>query len=245
MAPAAPPEISESDVPEAEPATVLGWLDAGEIILVDVREIIEYEEEHIPGALLSPLSSFDPARFPRFPGKKVVIHCALGKRSANAARQLIKADYPAEIINMAGGILAWQAQGCPTEVQHEDRDGLPFVDDRTSKHAMPALRPGVHPGRVLESEFLKPFGLSRAALADAVRVPPSRINAIVRGERRITAETAMRLSRYLCTTEEFWLRLQAAHDLDRARTAHGKRVTREVQPRRTSTREGRGAPPAG
>lgn len=227
---------------EASPRTVLRWLEAKKIILVDVREIIEYEEEHIPGALLSPLSNFDPHKFPKFPGRRVVIHCALGKRSANAARQLIAAGYPADVINMEGGILAWQADGCPTEVQHEDRDELPFVDDKTGKIAMPALKPGAHPGQVLDSEFMQPFGLSRAALADAIKVPPSRIGAIVRGERRITAETAMRLSRHLCTTEEFWLRLQAAHDLTKAKAAFGKQVNAQVKPRRTSTREGGPAP---
>jgi len=227
----------EIHIPEADPATVLEWLDAKEIILVDVREIVEYEEEHIPGALLCPLSTFEADLFPRFPGKRVVIHCALGKRSAAAARQLIKESYPAEVINMTGGIQAWQADGCPTEVQHEDRDGLPFVDAGAANKAMPALTPGAHPGRVLEKEFLHPFGLTRTALAKEVNVPTSRISAIVRGERGISAETAMRLSRYLCTTEEFWLRLQAAHDLAKAHDHHGGAIAREVSPRRTTTRE--------
>jgi addiction module HigA family antidote len=72
----------------------------------------------------------------------------------------------------------------------------------------------VHPGEVLLEEFMKPFGLSRNALAREIRVPPNRISKIVSGERSITADTALRLSRYFDTTPEFWLGLQADHDLE-------------------------------
>ena len=70
------------DVPEADALTVRGWLKAGEIVLVDVRETAEYEQEHIPGSVLCPLSVFDAELFPEIPEKNVVLHCAIGKRSA-------------------------------------------------------------------------------------------------------------------------------------------------------------------
>lgn len=72
----------------------------------------------------------------------------------------------------------------------------------------------IHPGEVLLEEFMKPFGLSRNALAREIRVPANRISKIVNGERCITADTALRLSRYFDTSPEFWLRLQAEYDLE-------------------------------
>jgi len=224
-------------IPEVAPQTILAWLEAGDIVLVDVRETVEYEADHIAGALLCPLSTFEAEHFPVFPGKRVVIHCAVGKRSAAACKQLRQVDYPNEVVNMAGGIAAWKDDGCPTEVQTEDRAAIPFIDGvEPGADVPPPLQAGAHPGRVLESEFLKPFGMTGAALAKAIKVPPSRISAIIRGKRRVTAETAMRLARHLCTTDEFWLRLQAAHDLAVAHKAHGAEVDREVKPRRTSAR---------
>ena len=83
---------------------------------------------------------------------------------------------------------------------------------------------------------MAPFGLSQSALADAIGVPTSRVNAIVRGHRSITAETALRLARHLCTTAEFWLRLQAAHDLSIAAHRHAADIHAQVRPRRTSPR---------
>ena len=226
------PATDPDHVTEVDSCTVLEWLEAGDIILVDVRETVEYEADHIPGALLCPLSTFEPELFPRFPGKRVVIHCAVGKRSAAACKQLQKTGYPDEVLNLEGGIGAWKAAGCPTEVQPEDRADIPFVEG-TEPADLPPLETGVHPGRVLRSEFMAPFGLSAKALALAIGVPPGRVSAIVRGERSITPETALRLARHLCTTEEFWLRLQTAHDLAKAKEAFGARVANEVQPRRT------------
>jgi len=72
----------------------------------------------------------------------------------------------------------------------------------------------VHPGEVLLGEFLKPMGLSQNRLALDIGVPPRRINEIVLGKRRISAETALRLARYFGSTPQFWLGLQADHDLD-------------------------------
>lgn len=68
--------------------------------------------------------------------------------------------------------------------------------------------PPVHPGEVLSEEFLKPMGISQYQLAKGMRVYPRKINEIVHGKRGITADTALRLSRYLGTTAEMWLNLQ-------------------------------------
>jgi addiction module HigA family antidote len=78
-----------------------------------------------------------------------------------------------------------------------------------------------HPGEVLSEEFLGPLGMSVNALAMALRVPATRIGAIVRGERSVTADTALRLARSFGTSPESWINLQAMHDLTRAR--QGKR----------------------
>jgi len=72
----------------------------------------------------------------------------------------------------------------------------------------------VHPGEILLEEFLTPLGVSQYRLAKAVDVPARRINEIVHGQRRITADTALRLSRYFGTSERFWLNLQARYDLE-------------------------------
>ncbi len=86
----------------------------------------------------------------------------------------------------------------------------------------------VHPGEVLLEEFLNPLGLSQNRLALSISVPPRRINEIVLGKRRVTAETALRLARYFNTTPQFWLGLQADYDLDVAADELGERLDREV-----------------
>lgn len=244
---AIPKPIADDDprFMEADPCTVQAWMEAGEIVLVDVRETTEYEQEHIPGSVLCPLSVFDAELFPRIPGKRLVLHCALGKRSAAAGKQLLKAGYP-EITNLVGGIQAWKAAGCPTEVQlgpPEAKGELPLMPVAAQHHpAPPSLPSGVHPGMVLNNEFIEPLGMTMTGLARAIGVPPGRISAIVAGKRTITAETAIRLARHLCTTDEFWLRLQSAHDLEKARAAIGERLRREVQPRQTGARQGAARP---
>ena len=75
----------------------------------------------------------------------------------------------------------------------------------------------VHPGEILKEEFMVPLGLSANGLARAVRVPPNRISAIVNGERGLSADTALRLSKAFGTTAEFWLNLQKHYELDCAR----------------------------
>jgi len=88
-----------------------------------------------------------------------------------------------------------------------------------------------HPGEVLGEEFLQPLGMSVNALAMALRVPATRIGAIVKGERSVTADTALRLARFFGTTPEFWMNLQAMHDLTKARRENGKTIERDVRPR--------------
>jgi addiction module HigA family antidote len=82
---------------------------------------------------------------------------------------------------------------------------------------MTKLLPPIHPGEVLKEEFMKPLGLSANALAGVLRVPPNRISAIVKADRSVTADTALRLARALGTTPDFWLNLQKQYDLDCAR----------------------------
>jgi addiction module HigA family antidote len=86
----------------------------------------------------------------------------------------------------------------------------------------------VHPGEILDAEFLKPLGVSQYRLAKDISVPPRRINEIVHGERSITADTALRLARYFGTSERFWLNLQARYDLEIEKDRLGKRLDKEV-----------------
>lgn len=80
--------------------------------------------------------------------------------------------------------------------------------------AADTLMAPVHPGEVLAEEFLAPLGVSQYRLATEIGVPPRRINEIVHGQRRVSADTALRLARYFATSERFWLNLQARYDLE-------------------------------
>jgi addiction module HigA family antidote len=91
--------------------------------------------------------------------------------------------------------------------------------------------PPVHPGEILSEEFLAPLGISQYRLAKDTSVPPRRINEIVRGIRSVSADTALRLSRYFGTSELFWMNLQTRYDLEVERDRLGKRLAREVQAR--------------
>lgn len=88
----------------------------------------------------------------------------------------------------------------------------------------------VHPGEVLLEEFLKPMGLSQNRLALSMSVPARRINEIVLGKRRITADTALRLARYFDMSPQFWLGLQMDYDLDVTADAMAVRLKQEVRP---------------
>lgn len=76
-----------------------------------------------------------------------------------------------------------------------------------------------HPGEMLAEEFMQPLGLSARQLARALGVPHNRISELVAGRRAMTADTALRLERYFGMEARFWMNLQAAHDLSKARTA--------------------------
>ncbi|GAB3997678.1 HigA family addiction module antitoxin [Glycomyces albus] len=76
------------------------------------------------------------------------------------------------------------------------------------------LIPPMHPGEILAEEFLEPLGISQYRLAMALGVPPRRINEIVHGKRRISADTALRLARYFGTSDRFWMNLQNRYDLE-------------------------------
>lgn len=97
----------------------------------------------------------------------------------------------------------------------------------------PMRRLRTHPGEVLREELMKPLRLSANALALALRVPATRIGAIIRehGPRAVTADTALRLARYFGTTPQFWLNLQTAYHLSRAEMTAGPAIERDVHPR--------------
>ena len=81
----------------------------------------------------------------------------------------------------------------------------------------------VHPGEILLEEFLKPLAVSQYRLAKEIGVPARRINEIVHGQRRISADTALRLARFFGTSERFWINLQARYDLEMKRTGSATR----------------------
>ena len=87
----------------------------------------------------------------------------------------------------------------------------------------------IHPGEILLEEFLKPMELSQNSVSIGMCVPPRRINEIVQGKRRVTADTALRLAKYFDTSAQFWLGLQMDFDLDIAEDLVGSKIEKEVQ----------------
>jgi addiction module HigA family antidote len=87
----------------------------------------------------------------------------------------------------------------------------------------------IHPGEILMEEFLKPMGISQYRLSKDIHVPARRINEIVHGQRSITADTALRLSRYFNLSERFWLNLQARYDLEVEKDKLKGRIEMEVK----------------
>jgi antitoxin HigA-1 len=92
----------------------------------------------------------------------------------------------------------------------------------------------VHPGEILREEFLKPLGMTSYELAKRLRVPVPRVNDIVLERRGISADTAVRLSRFFGTTDQFWLNLQTAYDISRAKAELGDEITL-IKPRAASS----------
>ncbi len=91
------------------------------------------------------------------------------------------------------------------------------------------LLTNIAPGEILEQDYLKPFGLSQYRLALDIGVPPRRINEIVKGQRAITADTALRLGRYFKMSAQFWLNLQSHYELEVQQERLGKKLEREVK----------------
>jgi len=94
---------------------------------------------------------------------------------------------------------------------------------------MPRKIKPIHPGEILLEEFLAPMEISQYRLAKDISVPPRRINEIVHGKRAITANTALRLSRYFGMTEQFWMNLQTRYQLEVEKDKLGSRLESEVQ----------------
>jgi addiction module HigA family antidote len=91
------------------------------------------------------------------------------------------------------------------------------------------LLPPIHPGEILLEEFLEPMGISQYRLAKDISVPARRINEIVHGRRAITADTALRLSRYFGLSERFWLNLQTRYDIELEKDKLKGRLSKEVK----------------
>jgi addiction module HigA family antidote len=91
-------------------------------------------------------------------------------------------------------------------------------------------RPTTHPGTILREDFLLPLGISANHLATETRMPATRIGEILHGRRGISTDTALRLSRFFGTSAEFWLSLQSAHDLSKARLELEGTILRDVEP---------------
>lgn len=95
------------------------------------------------------------------------------------------------------------------------------------------LYPPIHPGEILQEDFLEGFGITQHKLAVSIGVPPRRINEIVHGKRRISADTALRLGRYFGMSAEFWINLQARYDLEVEMDALGDSLD-SIQPLQTA-----------
>ena len=88
----------------------------------------------------------------------------------------------------------------------------------------------VHPGEILQEDFLKPLGITQYRLAKDIHVPPRRINEIVHRARAVTADTSLRLGRYFKMSAQFWMNLQTHYEIEIAEEANGDRLDREVRP---------------
>ena len=99
----------------------------------------------------------------------------------------------------------------------------------TRSERPPEKLPPIHPGEILMEDFLEPMGITQYRLAKSITVPPIRINEIVHGKRAITADTALRLSRFFGTSEKLWINLQVHYDLECAKLRLGNRLDVEVQ----------------
>lgn len=105
--------FAEKRLIEIEAATLCRWLAIGHAALVDVREKWEFEQDRIPGSVNMPLSKFDPAGLPDLDGRRLVLVCAVGRRSAQAAGILLASGFD-EVVHLRGGLLAWDEEDYAT-----------------------------------------------------------------------------------------------------------------------------------
>lgn len=117
LIPAAPAEREGAGgrIRSIDARTAIGWRADGKAIIVDVREPQEHKAGHIPGALLNPLSSFDPAAVPVDSGKRLVFHCQSGKRCGPAAERMMAAGFTGTVHRLDGGLSEWLKAGGPIE----------------------------------------------------------------------------------------------------------------------------------
>src|SRR5271170_770226 len=94
---------------------------------------------------------------------------------------------------------------------------------------LPEFRIATHPGRILLAEFLEPLRLTQAELARALHIPLNRVNELVRGKRGVTPESALLFSQYFKNSPEFWMNLQTAHDLSRARQHQRQKTSSDLR----------------
>jgi addiction module HigA family antidote len=87
----------------------------------------------------------------------------------------------------------------------------------------------IHPGEILQEEFLKPLGITQYRLAKDIKVSPRRINEIIHGNRSITADTALRLAQYFNTSAQFWMHLQTHYDLSVQEDTIGEEIVQNIQ----------------
>jgi rhodanese-related sulfurtransferase len=97
------------------PQQIQAWRETDDAVVIDVREQNEWDQAHIPGAVLRPLSTFDPAEVPDPGSKNLVFHCRSGRRCGLASEKMVAAGYTGVIKRMEGGFLAWDAAGYDTE----------------------------------------------------------------------------------------------------------------------------------
>jgi rhodanese-related sulfurtransferase len=97
------------------PEQIKAWRDEGSAVVIDVREQNEWDDAHIPGAMLIPLSTFDPRTVPDAGDKHLVFHCRSGRRCGLASEKMVEAGYTGVIKRMEGGFLAWDAAGYEKE----------------------------------------------------------------------------------------------------------------------------------
>lgn len=134
-------------------------------------------------------------------------------------------------------MLAWARSSSAGDGLTPDRGTLTFhVINEVRYHSPMATQkkqtPAVHPGEVLDRQYLEPLGVSQYRLAKDISVPARRVNEIVLGKRAISADTALRFARYFGTTEAYWMDLQAKYDVEMVRAKLGPRLAWEVVVRR-------------